>query len=178
MHCLRAVLALAAIVAISQAAAGEPNKAFHVIKNPDSQPALVGLSGPPDCRADVCDQLVRYKDKAIIEATEYFSYPDGTCQFKDEGKWSYPKDILPIAAGIVTYSVAPDDAPPNPYTGQTCKGGGPYKYKRLHFKWTLPRNDTGVLGYGPTATFLRFGREPMVVKSTTRSSFPYRLCGP
>jgi hypothetical protein len=67
--------------------------------------------------------------------------------------WSSPNDIQPLTAGTVTFSVNQDTPPPNPYTGQTCIGGGPYQYARLHFTWNLHKNLTVVRGYGPTASF-------------------------
>ena len=159
MHCLRIALALAAGLMMSQAAMGQGNKTFYVIKKPGVT-ALISTPLPntaPPCDATFCDQIDRYTDSAIIEATEYFYYSDGTCQFEDPGQWSSPNDVQPqdngTPAGTVTFSVNQDTPPPNPYTGQSCIGGGPYQYARLHFTWNLHKNTTAIPRYGPTATF-------------------------
>ncbi|MGH6839521.1 MAG: hypothetical protein ACREDT_12125 [Methylocella sp.] len=162
-----AAVALMAAMAFSPIALGQTrtaNTAFHVIKKPTraTAPASPPLAPTaPRCTATVCDQIDRYTDTAIIEATEYFSFPDGTCRFADQGKWSSPKDIQPLdngtPAGTVTFSVNPDTPPPNQITGATCIGGGPYQYARLHFTWNLHKNKTADSfahqGYDPTATF-------------------------
>jgi hypothetical protein len=158
-----AAVALVAAMMFSLTALGKTgtaNTTFHVIKKPgrDNAPASPPLANTaPPCNATVCDQIKRYTDTAIIEATEYFYYPDGTCQFEDAGKWSSPNDIKPLdngtPAGTVTFSVKQDTPPPNPYTGATCIGGGPYQYAQLHFTWNLRKNTTAIPRYGPTATF-------------------------
>jgi hypothetical protein len=155
-----ALMAAMAFSPIALGKTGTANTTFHVIKKPGrdnaaASPPLVNTA--PPCTATVCDQIKRYTDTEIIEATEYYYYPDGTCQFLDPGMWSSPNNIQPVdngtPAGTVTFSVQQDTPPPNPYTGATCIGGGPYQYAVLHFTWNLHKNKTAVLGYGPTATF-------------------------
>ena len=158
MRCLRTALVFAAAMAMSQAALGQTKTASHVIRTPDRVAAPTSTALPPYCNATDCDEIVRYTDTAIVEETEYYYYPDGTCQFNDAGQWSSPNDIQPqdngAPAGVVTFSVNEDTPPPNPYTGQTCVGGGPYQYARLHFTWKLHKNLTAApRGYGPTAAF-------------------------
>jgi hypothetical protein len=157
-----AAVALMAAMVFSLTALGKTGTAktsFHVIKKPTGG---IPLDGAPPCSATVCDQIKRYTDTSIIEATEYLSSPDGTCQFEDAGLWSSPTDIKPVdnngtPAGTVTFSVEPDTPPPNQITGATCIGGGPYQYAQLHFTWNLHKNTTAIIflnkGYGPTATF-------------------------
>jgi hypothetical protein len=154
MHCLRAVLALAAIFAYSSVGFAQ-TRGFALSRGPiTAMPAEA-----PPCQSSICTSVQRYTQTLIVGATEYYYYPDGSCTYEDYGKWTAPTDIAPVYKGMradtvdVSKPAIPGPTPKNPYTGATCTGGGTYLYAPLYFTWDLHKNTTAIPRQGPTATF-------------------------
>ncbi len=151
MHYLRAAVALVAAMTFSMTALGERRTAIAVFTGPSG--GVAPPDGAPPCVSTFCTSIpTRYKNTFIIGITEYeTTYP---CFYIDHGQWTPGTNIQPIDKGTPAGTV---DVSELAIVGPTPPGctaaGGPYLYAPLYFDWTLHKNLTWYLGYGPTAFF-------------------------
>jgi hypothetical protein len=138
MHCLRAAVALVAVMTFSLTALGQTPRAAKVGAIRRTGGGMAPASQPFDAR--IHDKITRYQKTPIYGLTEY--NPDN-CMGIDIGMWSPPTDLNPSMSGTI-------DSTTN-LQGKLDNGDCPnttFTFAVIQFTWTAHNNKTAIPSLG------------------------------